>query len=54
MNERDDEWLRSEVRTSVSDKRPPAPIDEVFKRVRAKIARASKVKKRGARRRRSK
>ncbi len=51
MNERDavfDEWLRAEVRASVADKRAPAPIDEVFKRVRAKIARTSKAQKRGA------
>jgi antitoxin ParD1/3/4 len=51
MSERDavfDEWLRAEVRASVADKRVPAPIAEVFKRVRAKIARTSKAQKRGA------
>jgi antitoxin ParD1/3/4 len=51
MSERDavfDEWLRAEVRASVADKRAPAPINEVFKRVRAKIARTSKAQKRGA------
>jgi antitoxin ParD1/3/4 len=51
MSERDavfDEWLRREVLTSIADKRRPAPIDEVFKRVRAKVARASKAQKRGA------
>ncbi len=51
MSERDavfDEWLRAEVHASVADKRAPAPIDEVFKRVRAKIVRSSKAKKRGA------
>ena len=51
MSERDaifDEWLRAEVRASVADKRAPAPIDQVFKRVRARVARASKAQKRGA------
>jgi antitoxin ParD1/3/4 len=51
MGERDavfDEWLRAEVQASVADKRAPAPIDEVFKRVRAKVSRASKARKRGA------
>lgn len=51
MSERDavfDEWLREEVRASVADKRAPAPIDEVFKRVRAKVARTAKAAKRGA------
>jgi antitoxin ParD1/3/4 len=45
MSERDaifSEWLRDEVRASIADKRAPAPIDEVFKRVRAKIARTAK------------
>lgn len=39
MSERDavfDEWLRKEVRASIADRRAPAPIDAVFKRVRAK------------------
>jgi antitoxin ParD1/3/4 len=51
MSERDavfDEWLRAEVQASVTDKRAPAPIDEVFKRVRTKVARASRAQKRGA------
>ena len=51
MTERDavfDEWLRAEVQASVADKRTPTPIDEVFKRVRAKVSRASKARKRGA------
>ena len=51
MSERDavfDEWLKAEVRASVADKRAPVPIDKVFKRVRAKIARTSKAQKRGA------
>lgn len=50
MSERDavfDEWLRAEVQVSVADKRAPAPIDEVFKRVRAKVARSAKAQKRG-------
>ena len=36
-----DEWLRTEVLAAVADKRSSAPIDKVFKRVRAKISRAS-------------
>jgi antitoxin ParD1/3/4 len=51
MSERDavfDEWLREEVYASIADKRPPAPIDEVFRRVRGKMARAEKAAKRGA------
>jgi antitoxin ParD1/3/4 len=51
MSERDavfDEWLRAEVQASVADKRAPAPIDEVFKRIRAKVARSAKAQKRGA------
>jgi antitoxin ParD1/3/4 len=49
MSERDavfDEWLREEVRASIADKRPPSPIDEVFRRVRGKMARAEKSTKR--------
>ncbi|MFX5903581.1 type II toxin-antitoxin system ParD family antitoxin, partial [Acinetobacter baumannii] len=41
MSERDavfDEWLREEVRASVADKRAASPINEVFKRLGAKIA----------------
>jgi antitoxin ParD1/3/4 len=41
-----DEWLREEVRTSIADKRPAAPIDEVFRLVRGKMARAGKAAKR--------
>ncbi|OPH84405.1 type II toxin-antitoxin system ParD family antitoxin [Nitrobacter vulgaris] len=51
MSERDavfDEWLRQEVLASVADKRPPSPIDEVFKRVRTRIARKVKAAKRVA------
>jgi antitoxin ParD1/3/4 len=50
MGERDavfDEWLREEVRASIADKRTPTPIDQVFTRVRAKIARTAKAAKRG-------
>ena len=43
-----DEVLREEVRTSMADKRPSVPIDEVFKRARARIARTAKAAKRGA------
>jgi antitoxin ParD1/3/4 len=43
-----DELLREEVRTSMADKRPSAPIDEVFRRVRARIARRAKATRRGA------
>lgn len=51
MRERDavfDAWLREEVLASVSDKRPAAPIDEAFKRVRARIKRKVKAGKRVA------
>jgi antitoxin ParD1/3/4 len=51
MSERDavfDEWLREEVYASIADKRPAAPIEEVFRRVRGKMARAEKAAKRGA------
>ena len=51
MSERDavfDEWLREEVRASVADKRAPSPVNEVFKRVRAKVAGTAKAAKRGA------
>jgi antitoxin ParD1/3/4 len=43
-----DEWLRTEVTASIADKRAPAPIDEVFKRVRARVARKVKAAKRVA------
>jgi antitoxin ParD1/3/4 len=43
-----DEVLREEVRTSMADKRPSVPIDEVFKRARARIARKAKASARGA------
>lgn len=51
MSERDavfDAWLREEVLASVSDKRPAVPIDEAFKRVRARIKRKVKAGKRVA------
>jgi antitoxin ParD1/3/4 len=37
-----DELLREEVRASMADKRPSMPIDQVFKRARAAIARKAK------------
>lgn len=43
MRQRDamfDEYLRQDVRASLADKTPPSPIDDVFKRVRAKVNRA--------------
>ena len=43
-----DEVLREEVKASMADKRPSAPIDEVFKRARARIARQTKATARGA------
>jgi antitoxin ParD1/3/4 len=43
-----DEVLREEVRASMADKRPSVPIDEVFKRARARIARKAKAAARGA------
>lgn len=51
MSERDasfDEWLREEVLAAIADKRPPSPIDTVFKRVRARITRKVKAAKRVA------
>ena len=51
MSERDasfDVWLREEVLAAVADKRPPSPIDAVFKRVRARITRKVKAAKRVA------
>jgi antitoxin ParD1/3/4 len=43
-----DEVLREEVRASMADRRPSVPIDEVFKRARARIAKTAKAAKRGA------
>ena len=42
------EWLRQKVRASMANKRPSSPIDAVFDRVRAKVARKGKVVERGA------
>ena len=50
MSERDavfDEWLRQDVGASLADKQPPSPIDDVFKRLRAKVNRTAKAAKRG-------
>jgi hypothetical protein len=33
-----EKWLREEVQASVADKRAPIRIDEVFRRVKAKVA----------------
>jgi antitoxin ParD1/3/4 len=51
MRQRDavfDEWLRTDVLAAIADKHPPAPIDEVFKRVRSRVARKAKAAKSGA------
>ena len=43
MRERDtvfDDWLRTDVLASIADKQAPAPIDDVFKRVRSRAWRA--------------
>ena len=51
MRERDavfDEWLRSDVQAAIAEKQAPAPIDEVFKRVRSRVARRAKAAKSGA------
>jgi Arc/MetJ-type ribon-helix-helix transcriptional regulator len=50
MNERDAvcEWLREEMRASLADKHPSSPMDEVFKRERAKAHRMAKAVRRGA------
>jgi antitoxin ParD1/3/4 len=40
MRDRDavfDDWLRADVLASIAGKQAPAPIDEVFKRVRARV-----------------
>ena len=42
------EWLRKKVQVSMANKRPSSPIDAVFERVRAKVARKGKVAARGA------
>lgn len=43
-----DELLRAKVNASMANKRPGSPIDDVFKRVRAKVARKGKAASRGA------
>jgi antitoxin ParD1/3/4 len=51
MRDRDavfDDWLRADVLASIAGKQAPAPIDEVFKRVRARVARKAKAAKSGA------
>jgi antitoxin ParD1/3/4 len=51
LDERDavySEWLRQKVQASMANKRPGSPIDAVFGRVRAKIARKEKAAARGA------
>jgi antitoxin ParD1/3/4 len=50
MSERDavfDEWLRGEVAASLGDKRPPVPIEDVFKRLEARHNRRVKAAQRG-------
>lgn len=51
MNERDAafcEWLREEVRASLTGRHAPSPRDEAFKRVRAKVNRTAKAARRCA------
>jgi antitoxin ParD1/3/4 len=51
LDERDavyTEWLRQKVHASMANKRPGSPIDAVFDRVRAKVARKGKAAARGA------
>jgi hypothetical protein len=51
MRQRDvvfDEWLRSDVLAAIADKRAPAPIYEVFRRVRSRVARKANAAKSGA------
>jgi antitoxin ParD1/3/4 len=51
MGERDavfEEWLRADVAAAVADRHAPSPIDNVFKRVRAKVSGTAKAAKRGA------
>jgi antitoxin ParD1/3/4 len=43
-----DEVLREDVKASMADKRPSVPIDEVFKRARARISRKAKASEHGA------
>jgi antitoxin ParD1/3/4 len=43
-----DELLRAKVKASMANKRPGSSIDDVFKRVRAKVARRGKAAARGA------
>jgi hypothetical protein len=40
--------LRTDVLAAIADKRAPAPIDEVFKGVRPRVARKAKAGKSGA------
>jgi antitoxin ParD1/3/4 len=50
VSERDaafNEWLRSEVALVTADKRPPTPIDAVFKRLEARHERRVKAARRG-------
>ena len=43
-----DDWLREEVRTSLGDKRPSVPVDDVFRRLEARHTRRMKATKRDA------
>jgi antitoxin ParD1/3/4 len=50
MSERDavfDEWLRGEVAAALADKRPPAPAEDVFKRLEARHNRRVRAARRG-------
>lgn len=42
-----DEVLREDVRLSMADKRPSAPIDKVFERARARLTTRAKATRRG-------
>jgi antitoxin ParD1/3/4 len=51
MSERDavfDEWLRGEVTAAVADKRPSAPIEDVFRRLEARHSRRARAARRGS------
>jgi antitoxin ParD1/3/4 len=51
MSERDavfDEWLRGKVTAALGDKRPPVPIEDVFKRLEARHTRRVRATKRGS------
>ena len=43
-----DELLRAKVKASMANRRPGSPIDDVFNRVREKVARKGKAAARGA------